>query len=157
MEYSANDYRYYLAHHGIRGQKWGVRNGPPYPLDENVKADAIHKEAKSKVAKITADVKNAADKTGAKMHGLEHKLKTPESIARKLKLDKEIKDAVRFTIISSEPNFVNNYNSIKNELENKGYSETKCKNYFQMYKEGKVKHKAVQTNYKTNDGYEFEI
>lgn len=23
----------YLAHHGIRKQRWGVRNGPPYPLD----------------------------------------------------------------------------------------------------------------------------
>ena len=23
----------YLVHHGIRGQKWGVKNGPPYPLD----------------------------------------------------------------------------------------------------------------------------
>lgn len=23
----------YLAHHGIEGQKWGVTNGPPYPLD----------------------------------------------------------------------------------------------------------------------------
>lgn len=22
-----------LYHHGIKGQKWGVRNGPPYPLD----------------------------------------------------------------------------------------------------------------------------
>lgn len=22
----------YLEHHGIRGQKWGVQNGPPYPL-----------------------------------------------------------------------------------------------------------------------------
>ena len=22
-----------LAHHGIKGQKWGVKNGPPYPLD----------------------------------------------------------------------------------------------------------------------------
>ena len=22
----------YLSHHGIRGQKWGVKNGPPYPL-----------------------------------------------------------------------------------------------------------------------------
>lgn len=25
----------YLYHHGIRGQKWGVRNGPPYPLDDS--------------------------------------------------------------------------------------------------------------------------
>lgn len=23
----------YIAHHGIKGQKWGERNGPPYPLD----------------------------------------------------------------------------------------------------------------------------
>ena len=23
-----------LKHHGIEGQKWGVKNGPPYPLDE---------------------------------------------------------------------------------------------------------------------------
>lgn len=25
--------RNYLAHHGVLGQKWGTRNGPPYPLD----------------------------------------------------------------------------------------------------------------------------
>ena len=30
---ASNDYRGYLMHHGIKGQKWGVRNGPPYPLD----------------------------------------------------------------------------------------------------------------------------
>lgn len=26
----------HLAHHGIRGQRWGVRHGPPYPLDRKV-------------------------------------------------------------------------------------------------------------------------
>lgn len=25
----------YLQHHGIKGQRWGKRNGPPYPLDES--------------------------------------------------------------------------------------------------------------------------
>ena len=25
----------FLAHHGIKGQKWGVKNGPPYPLGYN--------------------------------------------------------------------------------------------------------------------------
>lgn len=24
----------YLCHHGVKGQKWGVKNGPPYPLDK---------------------------------------------------------------------------------------------------------------------------
>lgn len=29
-----NEYCEYLAHHGIRNQRWGVRNGPPYPIDK---------------------------------------------------------------------------------------------------------------------------
>ena len=28
----------FLAHHGIEGQHWGVKNGPPYPLNEEGKA-----------------------------------------------------------------------------------------------------------------------
>lgn len=39
-------------HHGIEGQKWGVKNGPPYPLD---KAEA--KKVKKQALK---DVKEAA-------------------------------------------------------------------------------------------------
>lgn len=30
-----------LAHHGVKGQKWGVRNGPPYPLDKSKKSGRI--------------------------------------------------------------------------------------------------------------------
>lgn len=25
-----------LYHHGIKGQRWGVQNGPPYPIDKRV-------------------------------------------------------------------------------------------------------------------------
>lgn len=34
-----------LSHHGVKGQKWGVKNGPPYPLDKQQKHDTIVEEA----------------------------------------------------------------------------------------------------------------
>lgn len=33
MSYYAVTYSRSLSHHGIKGQEWGKRNGPPYPLD----------------------------------------------------------------------------------------------------------------------------
>lgn len=41
--YSENDFRYYseLWHHGILNQKWGVRNGPPYPLNQETHREVV--------------------------------------------------------------------------------------------------------------------
>ena len=44
-----------LEHHGINGQKWGVRNGPPYPLDYDDHS-AAEKKANSR-AELTGDKK----------------------------------------------------------------------------------------------------
>lgn len=48
-----NDYRpyYILMHHGIKGQHWGVRNGPPYPLD--AKTSAKIKKGKNEKVRFT--------------------------------------------------------------------------------------------------------
>lgn len=35
-----------LAHHGIKGQQWGVQNGPPYPLDPKEHAKVVKKSNK---------------------------------------------------------------------------------------------------------------
>ena len=40
----------YLAHHGIIGQRWGKKNGPPYPLDRKVSAKVKKQGRKRKDA-----------------------------------------------------------------------------------------------------------
>lgn len=48
----------YLAHHGILGQKWGKKNGPPYPLDFSKLSAEERKQAKEEsISK--GDVKTA--------------------------------------------------------------------------------------------------
>lgn len=38
-----------LYHHGTEGQKWGVRNGPPYPLDAAGKAAVREQRRRNKI------------------------------------------------------------------------------------------------------------
>ena len=56
-----------LCHHGIDGQKWGVRNGPPYPLNrtssgviKTVDKDNLEKkyQIKDDNGKVISEVKS---------------------------------------------------------------------------------------------------
>ena len=55
------DTKEFLAHHGIKGQKWGVSNGPPYPLKSGQKSYSEKKASKKKSVKdeITKKVSKA--------------------------------------------------------------------------------------------------
>jgi hypothetical protein len=140
----------HLEHHGVLGMKWGVRKRP-----QNSKK--VYQKAVLKEPKITRDISKTIQRNGCKVYGLNNRLKTESSIKRKLLLGKDIKDAIRYTAILPDGDFVKRYNSIKNDLEKQGYKETKCKNYFEQYRQGKVKHKGIQCNYSTPDGYIFEL
>lgn len=50
----------YLVHHGIKGQKWGVQNGPPYPLKPGIAARVKTRLRYGR--KDAEDVKKASDK-----------------------------------------------------------------------------------------------
>lgn len=45
----------YLEHHGIDGQKWGKRNGPPYPLD--YKSHSAEEKRKNPKYKLSGNEK----------------------------------------------------------------------------------------------------
>lgn len=55
--------QYYLKHHGILGQKWGKRNGPPYPLGAE-----DHSAAEKKAAKGYTKELNSIDQKRAKQY-----------------------------------------------------------------------------------------
>jgi hypothetical protein len=148
---------------------WGVRNGPPYPLNSDTLSNEIYENAKKREPKITKDIQNAFNAAGAKAYGLDHRLKTKESIKRKIETDSEekgitiskagqdIKDAVRYTSMANDDIFVSSYNTIKKVLSDKGYKETRCRNYFDEFRKGNAKHKSVQSVFKTPDGYLFDV
>lgn len=211
-----------LYHHGIKGQKWGVRRyqnkdgsltvagrkrrnefsdteksvvnklsnsyskfvKEPINISEIKSRGNINSEdayicaglankifdRSSKIEpKITNDVISAVSNSGCKMYGLEYRLKQPTSMAGKIASDAKekninykeaangIKDSIRYTSISNTKDFVKNYNAIKTDLEKKGYSEIKCKNYFDSFKQGKVMHKAVQSTFRDKIGNVFEL
>lgn len=50
--------QYYICHHGIKGQKHGVRNGPPYPLDYSKLSAEERNNAKTEAVN-TGNIKEA--------------------------------------------------------------------------------------------------
>lgn len=59
----------YLAHHGVEGQKWGVRNGPPYPLSGDAKKEAkkAYKQAKKDLTNSFKNYQKQETTTGQKV------------------------------------------------------------------------------------------
>ena len=59
----------FLAHHGILGQRWGRKNGPPYPLDASDHSASEKKAGwrrslaggKAAVVKITKSAVNRSE------------------------------------------------------------------------------------------------
>ena len=127
------------------------------------------RRAKDVESHITSDVVKSVTSSGSSMYGLENRMKQATSLAAKIGSDakekkvsfdeaaRNINDVIRYTSVADNLSFTDNYRKTKQNLEKLGYKETKCKNYFQQYRDGKVKHKAVQCTYESPTGYRFEI
>lgn len=62
-----------LYHHGIKGQEWGVRNGPPYPLDQKKEIKQINKAVKKNYF-----LSSGAEKYGQKSKAVRSVIKEKE-------------------------------------------------------------------------------
>ena len=45
-----------MQHHGVKGQKWGVKNGPPYPLNRDENTHETLKNAAGKVIIVVSRI-----------------------------------------------------------------------------------------------------
>lgn len=176
------DHSDFLMHYGIPEMKWGVRRYQVagsskrtpegkirYAHSVSDLANNVYAKAKKVEPKITKDVTSIIRKTGAKVYGLKNRLKTKDSIARKIHDDSKnsgetinkaansIKDAIRYTVLSKDDDYVSNYNTIKKSLEDLGYSEIRCRNYFDKYRKGKADHKQITSVFSDKDKNTFEI
>lgn len=88
-------YSEYLAHHGILGMKWGKRNGPPYPLNEE------DHSASEKKAGYKNSLNGGSD--SKKQSKRELRKAEKEEVKRKKQLEKE---AVERERKSNNPVFV---------------------------------------------------
>lgn len=124
MYYTENDFRLY--HHGIPGQKWGRKNGPPYPLDakdhsaaekeaakrrkEFIKSQESFKSRKKralKSAKLDARAKKIGEKADkafekgrlkreAKLRSKQNKIEEARKVSMKNLTSNELKVGQRF-------------------------------------------------------------
>ena len=128
-----------VCHFGILGQKWGVRryqNSDGSLTAEGKEryrasdyASKLYQKALKNEPRITKDIYSIVANTSAKMHGLEHRLKTKESINRKIVTDsindnisikksaQKVKDTIRYTALSPDKDFTKNYFKIKMDLQ----------------------------------------
>ena len=88
----------YLAHHGILGQKWGVKNGPPYPLGVSNHSQSEKKAGWKKSLKdsyIGAMDKKAANRQSKADSYAQKYGKRSQVLDTKARIAKEEADKVR--------------------------------------------------------------
>lgn len=113
----------YLMHHGIDGQRWGVRHGPPYPLDSKVSTGSRLKISNNKDFTKNDDTRiNHVTKVHGKLAGhlekrkiLKEKDKTTKN--QQYLYDNYTDDVVDY--LNKADAFNNNYRSLFDEYANK--------------------------------------
>ena len=136
------------------------------PVKENLtlSVDKLVEKSQKIEPTITADINNIATKAGGKLVGLENRLKSPSSIKRKIEAEvadgfskslslNKIRDAIRYTTVFKEGDFVARYKAMQYLLAIKGYKTIIVKNTWK----NDSAYKGVNTFIQNEDGDVFEM
>lgn len=133
--YYVNEDSDFLIHHGIKGQKWGVENGPPYPLDNSVSTGHSIRQIKKYQKKNAKWAKKANYSELGK--GLDNILSSDQinTLFEKAQKYRNTNDtADKFKAFQDYNNYTKN---LVDSIVGK-YGNRKVKEYEILYKDGKL-------------------
>lgn len=143
-----------------------AQEAPSEPIKEDLSlsVDKLVEKSQKIEPTITADISNIATKSGGKLVGLENRLKSPYSIKRKIEADvadgfskslslNKIRDAIRYTTVFKENDFVTRYKAMQYLLATEGYKTIVVKNTWK----NDSAYKGVNTFIQNEDGDVFEM
>jgi hypothetical protein len=120
------------------------------------RAKQVLGRAKAAEPRVTEDISQLAKKTGGTQEGLDFRLKSEESLTRKLDgmpRNAEVNDALRYTVTYEPSKLGEGAASVMKGLENQGYEKVLVKNTFV---EGQP-YKGINTTFRSPDGQLFEL
>lgn len=124
----------YLKHHGIKGQKWGSRNGPPYPLKSSARSAAEKRAASGSKETVFVSGSSKTEDPSSEWH-----LKRLPKETRSY-LDKSMRNGEKI-IVGDAPGIDR---QVQNYLNDKGYSNV------EVYGPGKQVRYTANKKWKTN-------
>lgn len=135
-------------------------------LNAQKQAEKLISIAKEKDIVITKDLQNIIDKTNGRLAGLDYRIKSTDSLVRKL-IDKseaksisvdeyasKITDILRYTNVSTTKNFTGNYYSIIDNLIKKSYNIVEVTN---TLGDINASYRGINCLVSDKDGYIFEL
>lgn len=142
------------------------QEAPSEPIKEDLSlsVDKLVEKSQKIEPTITADINNIVTKAGGKLVGLENRLKSSYSIKRKVEAEvadgfskplslNKIRDAIRYTTVFKENDFVTRYKAMQYLLAIEGYKTIVVKNTWK----NDSAYKGVNTFIQNEDGDVFEM
>jgi hypothetical protein len=150
-------------HQLLKAKPWALNRSEVFGDESELAAWNLLKSYKAEEGKVTPQLTTLAGDHGARMQGLHNRLKTQESLARKLEQKsatkgltpseyaKKIGDALRYTMITKEDNYGETAQAVIDDFRKRGYV-VEVENTWHPG----ASYKGINTNIK-KDGLTFEL